>query len=335
MLSPSIADLHCDLLWYLSLDAKRSAYDPTVRCSISQLQEGNVKIQTLPIFTETEAHSVKKGEHQANLFKYLPRNYPGIFHLIKREEQIAPLDRIGIIPAIENASAICSEKEDLDHALERLTALQRKIGKVLYISLTWNQENRFGGGNQTNIGLKPDGERLIDYLAMKGIAVDFSHTSDHLAYDMLNYIEKKALDLPLLASHSNLRAVTNFPRNLPDEIAKEVIKRNGVIGLNFIRYLVGQESPRFFVRHIEHLLKLGGEKNICLGADFFCIEDVPKENRKPEDLLFFPSYHHAGTYGKVIELWKKELSLSDTTIKNICLSNFIRFFKRVFFQRGE
>lgn len=146
-------------------------------------------------------------------------------HLYLRCAQEESTNKIGIIPAIENASAICNEKEDLSIALERLTALQRRIGKLLYVSLTWNHENRFGGGNHTEKGLKNDGKLLVDYLCHKGIALDFSHASDYLAYDLLNYIEKKGLRLPLLASHSNMRSIADFPRNLPDEIAKEIIKK--------------------------------------------------------------------------------------------------------------
>lgn len=332
----AIADLHCDLLWYLSQDPKRTAHDLEVRCAIPQLNEGCVKLQTLAVFAETNAHSVETGTAQAAIFKNLPKLYPDSFYFVRQMnelEQVPLAHKIAIVPAIENASAICSEQEDLSKALERLTALQRKIGKLLYVSLTWNSENRFGGGAFTKIGLKSDGKQLVDYLCAKGIALDFSHTSDYLAFDLLNYIDRKGLRLPILASHSNMRAIANFPRNLSDEIAKEIIQRKGVIGMNFIRYLVGKESPHFFSKQLEHLLSLGGGESICFGADFFCIEDLPKENRKSPDLLFFPSYGDAGTYGKVLDLWKKEVTLSDQMMENICHVNFIRFAAKVILDR--
>lgn len=333
-MSIPVADLHCDLLWYLSLDSNRTANDLEVRCAIPQLKQGNVKIQTMAIFAETDRNSVESGSRQAEIFKNLPKDYPEHFQFVRQEGELSPLlrsNKIGILPAVENASIICNEKEDLSLALERLTAMQRKIGKLLYVSLTWNSENRFGGGALTKVGLKEDGKLLVDYLSTKGIALDFSHTSDYLAYDLLNYIDKKALKLPLLASHSNMRALADFPRNLPDEIVKEILKKEGVIGLNFIRYLLGKDSFSSFSKQVEYLLKLGGEKNISLGADFFCVEDLPIETRKPLEALFFPAFDHAGTYGKIIELWKKELTLSDTTIEDICYGNFIRFLKRVVF----
>jgi membrane dipeptidase len=329
-----IADLHCDLLWYLSLDPKRTPYDLEARCAVPQLKEGRVKLQVLPIFVETNGDSVASGEKQAQAFKSLPASYPDVFKFLRFKsdlDELSQQDNIGILPAIENASAICSETEDLSIGLERLTALQRKVGKLLYVSLTWNTENRFGGGAHSKVGLKEDGKELVDYLCSKGIAVDFSHTSDYLAYDLLNYIDKKGLSLPLMASHSNMRAVCNVPRNLPDDIAKEIIKRQGVIGINFIRYFLGAESPVSFAKQLEHVLQLGGEQAVCLGADFFCIEDLPLEMQKPLDVLFFPSFNHAGSYSRLIELWKKELGLDLRIMAKISSENLLSFIKKLMF----
>ena len=253
-----IADLHCDLLWYLSLDSSRTPYDLSVRCAVPQLHKGNVSIQVLPIFAETNPESVNSGVTQAEIFKHLPKKYPDVFEHLHHTEQLEDNQskRILLLPAVENASALFSEDEDLDRALERLTQLLRRIGKFVYISLTWNTENRFGGGALTRTGLKDDGKRLIDYLYQKGIAIDFSHTSDHLAFDMLDYFDKQGIDPIVLASHSNMRKVANFPRNLPDDLAKEIIKRKGLIGLNFIRFLVGRDSTDHFSHQLAHLLSI-------------------------------------------------------------------------------
>ena len=244
-----IADLHCDLLCHLARNPQHTPYDLAVRCAIPQLREGFVKMQTMAIFTETTPGSSKSGFAQLEVFKDLPRRYPDIFELVRRPEQIDLLPSsktIGILPAIENASSFCEEHDDLETALKKLTTWQRKAGKLAYISLTWNTENRFGGGASTDIGLKNDGKRLIDYLCEFGIALDFSHTSDHLAYDILNHLDKQGLKLPLLASHSNMRTVTNVPRNLPDDLVKEILRRKGIIGLNFIRHFIGETSPEQF-----------------------------------------------------------------------------------------
>lgn len=322
-----IADLHCDLLLYLSGDPKRTPYDPVVRCSIPQLKEGNVKFQTMAIFSETTPGSAKNGLAQVDSLLNLLKNHSDVFELVRQPDQFKTLpssNKIGILPAIENASVICEENEDLENALKRFTTIQHKIGKVIYLSLTWNTENRFGGGAHTDLGLKEDGKRMIDYLHQKKIALDLSHASDRLAFDVLNHIDKNDIKIKVIASHSNFRSVTDVPRNLPDDLAKEIIKRDGIIGMNFIRLFVG-DSEANFTRQLEHALKLGFHKGICFGADFFFTEDLSPAHRKPVDQYFFPSIEHAGRYPEVIKLWNINPFQSSGLLTDICYNNLAKW----------
>ncbi len=59
--------------------------------------------------------------------------------------------------------------------------------------MTHHTENRFGGGNFSEVGLKEDGKVLLDYLTDKNIVIDLAHTSDALAFGILNYIDHKKL----------------------------------------------------------------------------------------------------------------------------------------------
>lgn len=324
-----VADLHCDLLCYLSGSPTRTPLDPQVRCSIPHLREGQVKIQTMAVFTETVPGSAKKGYAQLEVFKSLPQKYPQHFIFLRQPGQIEALlnaEEIGIVAAIENASAVCGEEDDLDQALKHLTSIQKKVGKLLYLSLTWNGENRFGGGAFTKVGLKEDGKRFVDYLCRMGIALDLSHASDYLAFDLLEYIDKENLSIPVIASHSNMRTIANYPRNLPDDIAREIIRRKGIIGLNFIRYLLGRDSSASIVKHVEHLISLGGKNNLCFGADFFYIDDVPLLHRKPVEELFFPEFENAGGYPYVLKILRRDLALADDAVTALCYKNFANFF---------
>lgn len=307
-----IADLHCDLLCFLAADPQRTPFDPAVRCSIPLLKEGNVKLQTMAIFTETGETSVESGLRQIQIFSKLNRLFDD--------------SEIAIIPAIENASSFCDEHESLDAGLKRL---ENDFKKILYISLTWNTENRFGGGALTKTGMKPDGRTLLNFLHGKHISLDLSHASDALAYESLNHIDKNKLNIPVLASHSNARSVTDVPRNLPDELIKEIINRDGVIGLNFVRTFVGYEDTRNFIRQLEYMLSLGAERNMCFGADFFYEKDVSPAYRKLPDDLFFPDFNHSGVYPKVLEMWKTHLGLSQETLQNISFNNVDSFLNTI------
>lgn len=320
-----IADLHCDLLLYLNGGHERSAYDLDVRCAIPQLKQGGVWLQTMAAYSETRPDSSKAGLSQALIFSKLAKTYPDTFRIIRSPDDLIQDQKIGALLALENASAFCDEEESLEEGFNNLSRIRKLCGHVVYISLTWNTENRFGGGAHSSIGLKSDGMRLLDYLHEKRIAVDLSHSSDPLAHDIFNYVDKKSLKIPIIASHSNFRDITNVPRNLPKDIAKEIINRKGIIGLNFIRSFVGEADPINFVRHLEYGLSLGGEENLCFGADFYYLDDIPVAYRKPPDASFFPNFANSSTYNNVIELWQKNLGINADQLEKIRYQNIVNY----------
>ncbi len=326
-----IIDMHCDLLLYLANGFARTPLNPEVRCSLPQLRAGNVKLQTMAIFTETAPKSTQIGQKQLDHFEELSKIYPKDFQILKKDSPIQPIfpaEPITIAMALENASGAFEEDEPLENGFQRIEDAENRVGKLIYISLTWNLENRFGGGAYTKVGLKEDGKRLLDFLDKKKIAVDLSHTSDTLAYDIFDYLDKQGLQIPLLASHSNFRAVSNVPRNLSDEIARELLRRKGIIGFVFCRDFVGAEDSYNIVRQMEHLLKLGGIKQGCFGADLFFDDDLPPAFKLPNKEIFFPDYEDATAYGRILDGWKKHLGLSSQDLEGLAHQNFINFYHK-------
>lgn len=326
-----IADLHCDLLCYLQNDSKRTAYDRDVRCSIPQMQEGGVKFQAMAVFTETGPDSLAKGWAQIEKFQELLVSFPDEL-AIATSGVVNPSETIiSMALAIENASSIANEEEDIERVAKRLFLIDSQIAKVLYLSLTWNTENRFGGGAYTSIGLKEDGKKLLQVLDGKKIAIDFSHASDVLAFDVLNFMERRQLDIPVLASHSNTRKVTAVPRNLPDELIKEIFKRGGVIGLNFVRDFVGGRQADNLTRHLDCLLELGGENHVCFGADFYYGGDVSTAYQKPAEMMFFSGLDNASVYPNVLAMCQKNLSIGLDIQERLAHRNLLDFLQRAIF----
>lgn len=324
-----IVDMHCDLLCYLANDSSRSIFNPEVRCSLPQLQAGHVKLQTLAVFTESRPGSTVHGWNQIQQFKNLPQLFPQNFHIVKKNHPITSLkeDRIKILLAIENASGLFEENEPLTRGFQRLETIENSIGKVLYISLTWNLANRFGGGAHTSVGLQPDGEALLNFLHQRKIAVDLSHASDELAKGILNHIDNNHLNVPVIASHSNFRSVAQVPRNLPDDIALEILRREGLIGFVLCRDFIGAEGVHKIYEQMEHLLKLNGQKNCTFGADFFALNDLPPAFKKPEDQLFFPDYQNSSCYPPLLNQMKLQMNWSEEMLDDIAHHNFLRFYK--------
>lgn len=264
-----VCDLHCDLLSYLASKEGRTVFNEEARCSFPQMQKGGVCFQALAIFEETKQGSSKGGDLQVEAFKKLPEVLVPL-----KKFSFKPLkEQVFVMAAFENASAFAEEDEPLSQVLERFDRHVKDIGPILYTSLTWNTENRFGGGNHTTIGLKKDGEALLQHMNGKIKAIDLSHASDPLAHDIFNFIDKRGLSLTPIASHSNFRKVKDHPRNLPDDIAKEIIKRKGIMGINLFRHFVGDHFQENLIKIVGHAIELGGEKQLCFGADFFYDQD--------------------------------------------------------------
>lgn len=297
-----IIDLHCDLLAHLLKMPHPDPFDQEgIGCSFPALKESNVKLQVMAIFTATKKGSTTLALKQSEIFASLLAQYPNdctLVHDLNTLSQIATSPKLGMVAAIENASGFCEEDESLETGLERLEQIISNTTRILYIGLTHHPENRFGGGNNSRAGLKEDGKALLEYLSGRKIAVDFSHASDALAHDMLQYISANNLEVPILASHSNYRKVWQHVRNLPDELAIEIIHRGGLIGVNFLRAFMNNDDPNALYEHINCGMELGGANSICFGADYFATGDHPDRSRVP---FYFEEHKDASRYPSIVE----------------------------------
>jgi membrane dipeptidase len=103
-------------------------------------------------------------------------------------------------------------------------------------------------------GLTDFGKDVVREMNRLGIMVDISHVSDKTFYDALEV--SKA---PLIASHSSCRALCDAPRNMTDQMMKDLAANGGVIQIN---YHVGFLSQKF--RNAE---KANPEINKAIGEE--------------------------------------------------------------------
>jgi membrane dipeptidase len=92
---------------------------------------------------------------------------------------------------------------------------------------------------------------------------------------------------PFIASHSNLRALCNHPRNLTDDQAKAIIERDGRIGITFFPYFLregGGAGIADVLRHLERCCELGGVHCVGFGSDFDGIDQWVKQLEHPGQL---------------------------------------------------
>lgn len=77
------------------------------------------------------------------------------------------------------------------------------------------------GGKLTVLGV-----RLIEEMNACGILVDISHLNDPCALDVIAVSSK-----PVIASHSNPRALSGSRRDIPDEVMRALAQAGGVLGI--------------------------------------------------------------------------------------------------------
>jgi membrane dipeptidase len=112
-------------------------------------------------------------------------------------------------------------------------------------------------------GLSDFGVSLVEQAQAMGIVIDVSHLNDPGFWDVIEFTTR-----PIIASHSNCRALKDHPRNLTDEQIQAVADSGGVIGVNSIASFVSPPDLPRLVDHIDHLVKVAGREHVGLGLDF-------------------------------------------------------------------
>lgn len=163
---------------------------------------------------------------------------------------------------------------------------------VVAVGLAWARPSRYSGGNlNPELGLTDLGRAMIDAMDALGMVHDLSHLSQRAADDLLS-----RTDAPVIASHSNCRAIVDptgaNERHLTDGMIAEIGARGGVIGINlFGVFLRARERGRAtigdVVEHVERVCELMGRRTgVGLGTDMdggLSANDLPEGIARPVD----------------------------------------------------
>ena len=136
------------------------------------------------------------------------------------------------------------------------------------IGLTHNPTSWAAAGNgetDSKGGLTKYGVALVSEMNTLGMLVDVSHINVHGFWDVINTVSK-----PIIASHSNCKAVCDHPRNLTDNQIKALAQNGGSMGVTFVPSFVAAAAPTFenLIDHIDHTVQLVGPNHIGIGSDF-------------------------------------------------------------------
>lgn len=165
---------------------------------------------------------------------------------------------------------------------EQISDIDAAYGQgVRIVHMTWNHDNALcGAAMDSGAGLTQEGKSFVLRAQQLGIMLDMSHVSERGFWDTLSISTR-----PVIAGHSNARAVCNVTRNLTDAQFTALVKQGGGAGINlYPEFLgLGRDIDAVFA-HIEHFMSLGGERAVFLGCDLDGIEQMPKGISGVQDL---------------------------------------------------
>ncbi|MDY0278404.1 MAG: membrane dipeptidase [Acholeplasma sp.] len=263
----ALIDLHCDTLTnrkYVSTLKPDTLDHPKSVLSLSSIPQDVHWAQFYAVFIPDEI----RGQEAIDYYELNRDSF--YYQMEKFSNRVMPcrtaadmkkawaLGKTAAFITIENGSALAGD-------LNRVKMISDEGVRAL--TLVWNGENELGSGNDTEHGLSDLGKTMVPELEKQGIILDISHLNDSGFDDFIKVVKK-----PFMATHSNARVVCSHKRNLTDDMIREMVHRECLIGLNyFVKFIKNDgdvKSLDDLYRHVEHFFVLGAEKNIALGSDF-------------------------------------------------------------------
>ncbi len=190
---------------------------------------------------------------------------------------------------------------------------------VRIVGLAWRQ-TRYAGGTGMPGPLTPAGVEMVKALDEAKIIHDLSHLAEESFWQLLDLTPRA-----VIASHSNCQAIVPTDRQLSDDMIRAIVKRRGMIGINFFdRFLLepSQQGHRRatladVVRHVRHITDLAGSAScVGIGTDMdggLGREQIPVEISSSGDLRKV-----AGALA--------DAGFKDEHVRQIMGENWLRFF---------
>lgn len=269
-----IFDLHCDTITGLSrMNAGLREND--MHIDLQKLRKADQLAQCFAVFVH-QKWCEKTGTSPYDYFK----EKRDVFYREMEE------NRDMIAPAFCSADIRKNAESGLMSGILTIEAGEPLQGKtelveefkkdgVRMITLTWNFENEIGFSNKTGGHLKPKGREIVDTMNALGVLPDVSHLSDEGFWDV---VELSGGKYPVVASHSDARALCSHSRNLTDEMLRAIGNTGGIVGINycadFLREGSNDATMEDVLRHTLHLMDKAGADHVAIGSDYDGIDST-------------------------------------------------------------
>lgn len=233
--------------------------------------------------------------------------------IVKQGYQLDDANALNMILSVEG---MCGIREQVEEKIDWLHEHDIKLA-----SLAWNDENALATGvkGNPNRGLSVLGKRVIQRMGEHGMIVDVSHANEKTFWDIMDCAKS-----PVIATHSNARALCDHPRNLYDEQLTAIADNGGLVGVvcagAFVNKKRENQDVAHLVQHIQYLKALIGMEHIALGCDFMDDYD------NAQDTMLTDLNSPKDAQKIIIELRKQ--GFDEAEIKQLAYENAYHFFMK-------
>ena len=245
-----IIDGHNDYPWEVrqkagmdlnALDMRKA--QPTIMTDFARLAAGGVGGQFWSVYVPSPAPGADPAAavttvlEQIDIVHRMVAKYPDRLQLALSAADIESAQKAGKIASLigmEGGHAINS-------SLATLRMMYRLGARYMTLTHSLNVPWADSATDTPKLdGLSPFGEEVIHEMNRLGMMVDLSHVSPATMTDVL-----KITTAPVLFSHSSSRAIANVPRNVPDDVLRQLPKNGGVIMVTFVPGFISQAAADY------------------------------------------------------------------------------------------
>ena len=225
--------------------------DRPMHTDINRLREGRVGAQWWSVYVSAavpENEAVKQTLEQIDFVHRMIEKYPDHFELALTADDVERIFAAGKI-----ASLIGMEG---GHSIANSLATLRMMYDLgaRYMTITHNRTLDWAdaaGDDPQHDGLTEFGEEVIREMNRLGMMVDLSHTTPATMKDAIRVSEA-----PIMFSHSNARALSGHPRNVPDDVLQLTKENNGIVMVTFVETFTSEERRVFFAERAAYQSKM-------------------------------------------------------------------------------
>ena len=266
-----VVDAHFDLPWDVANQRERGRKAVIAEQYLDRFREGGFNLIVASIFIENfflPEMGLRRALDQISHLAEELETLSGAIDLCRRREDIRRLETsgaIGLMLSLEGADPL---QNDL-----HLLRIFYDLG-VRGLGLTWSRRNYAAdgcaftpGGEPRGGGLTSFGRALVARAEALGMLIDVSHMNEPGFWDVIGIAQT-----PVIASHSNCRALADTPRNLKDRQIEALAAKDGVMGMNAISAFVGAGADKrgvdALLDHVDHVVRVAGIRHVGIGFDF-------------------------------------------------------------------